>query len=453
VENYRALAQFYPDRVDFVTSLARALVGAGKSPEAVTLLEGAKARPGSDWDRMRIDLTEGYAYARQANDAAALEAAREAEALASKVGARVVLAEALMSQAWTLQRGGRMDEAEELFVRARAVFVEVRDDDNVLHCDTGLGEVARARGEFEKAIAIGERVVEAYKKAGNLYREAREVIGLAICHASTGHLTRARELTEEGGRIYVEAHDREGEGYAYLNAADLDVSLGNLDGVAGLVAKGRDLHASIHQATGVAQADGTLARLASYQGRLADAEAGYEKAYAEAVATGVAGLVAEVALNRARLAFDTKSSAENARFADADKTVAAASDTHLLAMFEAHASRRALARGDALEARRLALQAEETSLASHAPEAIVLALAAALDASEEGREARKTNLVTRLADLEAVEPKILGLLSLARAARGDEAVTFAERAHETAKGHGLVALALVARRQLAQPRR
>src|SRR5262249_3771029 len=79
VDDYRALVQFYPDRIGYVTSLARALVGAGKAKEATLLLESAKTRGASDWDRMRIDLEESFAYARQSRDGPAMEVAREAE--------------------------------------------------------------------------------------------------------------------------------------------------------------------------------------------------------------------------------------------------------------------------------------------------------------------------------------------------------------------------------------
>lgn len=438
VENYRALAQFYPDRSDYVASLARALVGAGKGNDAVVLLESAKKKTQNDWDRMRLDLVASYAYSRQSQDGPSLVAAREAEELASKVGARVPRADAVLEQAHAHHRAGRLEEAEALFTRAREIYVEVKDEDNVLGCDAGLAEIARSRGDVARAIQLGEGIVLAHKKTGNLYRIARETVSLGLVHASIGHLAKARELCDEGGLAYIEAHDREGEAYRLLNLAELDLMLGNLEGVAAGLRGGRALHAEIKHASGVAEADGAAAHLAWYEGRVADAQAAYEVAYTEAAATNESGLLGEIALDRARLAFDRRSPVEGARFEDAEKAVTASSDSRLLALLDVHAARRALAAGDRLEGRRLALSAEERARKAHAIDAVVLALAIGLDAVDEGRDARRVELAAKVEELEALEPKIAALLALGRASRGAEATAFAARARALAKAHRMV---------------
>jgi eukaryotic-like serine/threonine-protein kinase len=465
VDDYRALVRFYPDRVDYTTSLARALVGIGKAPDAIRILEDAKKRQGSDWDRMRIDLLESFAYARQSQDDASMEAAREAEQFASRVGARVPLAEAVFKRAWVLLRAGRLADAEALFERARAVYVEVEDDGSVLSCDAGLVEIAKARGEIDRAVALGERIVAAHRASGNLYQLGRETVSLGLVHASAGRLTRARALFDEGGRAFIEAHDREGEAYRLMNLASMDLWTGHIDGVADKFRRGRAIHLELGHAAGVADADGGLAQLAWYEGRLADAEAAYEAAHAEAVAAkeiGVVGayeaahaeavaakeisVLAAIALDRARLAFERRSAAEAARFEDAGQAVNASSDLRLLALLDVLAARRALARGDAAEARRRALSAEDRARKSQALDAIVLALAALLDVTPEGREARRAELAAKIEQLEAVEPVIEASLALGRASSGGDAAAFARRAHQAAKTRGLVAFAAAAER-------
>jgi hypothetical protein len=452
VDDYRALVRFYPDRVHYVTSLARALVGVGKAKEAIDLLEDAKKRQGSDWDRMRIDLVEVFAYSRQSQDGAAMEAAREAEQYASKVGARVQLADAILQQAYVHLRAGRVDEAEALFGRTRAVYVEVEDTGSVLRCDAGLIEIAQARGEIERAIALGERVVAAHRASGDLYWLARETVSLGLVHASAGHLAKARALFDEGGRTFIEAHDREGEAYRLTNLAWMDLWAGHLEGVAEKFRQGREIQAEIKHASGVADADGGLAQLAWYEGRLADAEAAYELAYAEGVTAKEATVLAAIALDRARFAFERRSAAEGARFEDAEKAVASSSDLRLLALLDVLAARRAFARNDGLEARRRALSAEERARRSHALDAIVLALATQLDVDPEGREARRDELIAKLDQVEAVEPAIEASLALSRASTGAGAAAFARRGHELAKARGLVVLAAAAQRQRARAR-
>jgi tRNA A-37 threonylcarbamoyl transferase component Bud32 len=452
-ESYRALAHFYPDRIDHVTSLARALVGVGKSAEAVEVLEAAKRRPHTDWDLLRIDLAESYAHARRSDEAATYADAREAEEIAKRIGARVPEADALNAQAHAKRRAGRLEEAEALFERARAVYVDVQDADNILNCDGGLEEIATMRGDFDRAIALGEKLVAAHTASGNVYRAARETVSLGLVHAEAGHLRRARELCDDGGRLYIAAHDREGEGWRSVNLAQLDIQLGHLDGVGEGIAQGRAVLASISVAAGVAYADAVAARLLVAQGRAGDAEAKFEIAYEAATKARDALLVAETALDRAVLAFERASAAEGGRFDDAERAVRAASDERLAALLDAHAARRAIAQRDHAEADRRARSALAHARASHAADAIALAIAARLaadtDAADDDREALRAELAERAGELEAIAPQIAATLALARASRGDAARTLAERALARANEHALEVQALVARHALA----
>ncbi len=466
-ESYRALVQFYPDRIDYVTSLARALVGVGNAAEAITVLDAAKQRPHSDWDLVRIDLVASFAHARRSEDAASLDDAREAEQIADRIGARVASADAVLAQAHAHRRAGRLDEAESLFLRAREVYVDVKDDDNILNCDAGSEEIAAMRGDYERAFALGERLIAAHKASGNAYRAAREMVSLCLIQAAAGHLTRARELCDEGGQLFIAAHDREGEGFRLVNLAELDRALGRLEGSADAIARGRALLVSVGLRAGIAYADAAAARLAAAHGDAATAEATFEIAYAEATAAGDAALLAEVALDRASLAFDRASPTEPLRFDDATKAVAAANDARLTALLDIHTARRASVAGDVTTARRFARSAEDRARASHTSDAMALALAMVLDAfpsgesaapqgaptlSPEEREARRIELASRVEELEAVGAAVAGLVSLSRASRGDDAVKLASRAVTIATKHGLVVVELVARHELARAR-
>ncbi|HEY5935957.1 MAG TPA: hypothetical protein VIU61_15015, partial [Kofleriaceae bacterium] len=440
VENYRALAQFYPERADYVTSLARALTSGGKAKEAIVLLDQAKARPQSDWDLVRIHLQESFAHSRSSNDVASLATAKEAERLAVAIGARVPMADAILSQGHKHHRAGRLDEATALFNRARAIYADVGDTDNILNCDTALAEIASVRGDYARAITIGERIVEAHKESGNLYRRARVTTALCIFNSAAGQLSKARTLCEQGGQLYKQAGDQSGEGWGLLNLAELDMRLGRLDGTLDKLARGRAIHAEIGHKTGVAAADSTRAQLAWVGGKLAEAATGLDAAFTEATAAGEAGLKAEIALHRARVAFARKVPEEPARFDEAEKLVAASSDTRLMALLAVHAARRALAKNDLAEARRRALAADEHARKAHAGDAIALALAVSLDvfAGEPGpaQSERRAELASRVDKLEAIEPKVEALLALSRAETGPRSKELATHAAQVARdGH------------------
>ena len=459
VDNYRTLAQFYPERIDYVTSLGRSLVGAGKAAEAITLLDNAKKRPTSDWDLVRIDLMAAFAHSRRSDDAASMAAAKRAEVLAAKIGARVLEADAILSEAHAHHRAGRLDEATSLFERARAVYADVGDEDNLLNCDSALAGIAGLRGDYPKAIALAESIAAAHRKTGNIYRLAHVTVSLGLFHAAAGELTKARALFDEGGNLCEQAHDREGQAWRFLNLAELDITMGNLEGVAEKIERGRAIHAEIGMRAGVAESDAAVARLAWRTGHFADAEAKFDIALGEAREAGEAGLRAETALDRARLAWERGDADEGARFDEAVKLVGASSDARFAALLDVHAARRALAAGDVVEARRAAEGAEKAARSSHATDAIALALAVSLDVKPEDldggtslRDARRTELATRVEQLEAVEPQVDALLALARAMGGEPGIALADRAVRIASDHGMVASEQVARRSLARLR-
>ncbi|HEU4410253.1 MAG TPA: protein kinase [Polyangiaceae bacterium] len=455
-EKYRLLVQFYPDRVDYTTSLAYVLTDGGRSAEALATLAEAKRRSLSGWDRVRVALATAYAYMRRSEGAELLAALDEAEAFAEETGASAVLAEVLQLRADVYQRAGRLDEAEPLFERAREIFADADATAGLLLCDSGLARIAELRGDFDRAIGLYERILERRHEDGNAYGIARETVQLGIVYAAMGRLSTAREYLDRGGALFEAINDREGGAHRAVNVATIDLELGSLAGVRERASRGRAIHAEIGYRAGVAEADGLLARLAWLEGKPAEAEAGFEAALREAREAGESELTADVAVSRARLAFERGDAAEPARFEDARAAVAAAGSSRLDALFHALASRRALALGDAAGARRHALEAEASGRQAHSIDALALALTATLEAfaaapaasapkpgeapaaprapaRAEGPGAgapelgagdlarRRDELERLLGTLEAVGPRLEALSALARTADGDRA--------------------------------
>src|ERR1700675_2925413 len=59
IENYRALWQFFPDRVDYGLLLLRAQINAGRGSDAESTLSDIRKLPVSEADAARIDLSDG----------------------------------------------------------------------------------------------------------------------------------------------------------------------------------------------------------------------------------------------------------------------------------------------------------------------------------------------------------------------------------------------------------
>jgi serine/threonine-protein kinase len=455
-ETYGLLAQFYPDRVDHLTSFARALVNGGHGAEALAALERARGRSLTDWERMRVAFATAYARERLSEPAGQLAALREAGALAEANGARVAAAEALRLEGEVHLRAGRADEARALLDRARPVLEGAGAAASALRCDSGLARIAELEGDFERAVELYEAILARRREGGDDYGVARETVQVGIVYAMMGRWAEARARFDEGGALFEAFGDREGVAHRELNVAAADLERGDAQGARERIARGRALHEAIGYRAGVAEADGLLGRLAWAEGDLAGAEAAYERAYREAGESSESELVADVALARARVAHEAGRPAEGERFEDARRAVEAAASARLGALFAAHASRRSLALGDRDGARRLALESEARARRARSVDVLAFALAAALAApdepagggSESAERARRRDELARLLDrLEAVEPRLEALDALGRAA-ADGGVERAREAVRLAEAARLPLRALAARARL-----
>ena len=463
-EQYRTLLRFYPDRIEYAISLGRALVRAGHPGDAVALLEESKARPLSEWERMRVSLMQSFAYSSKGDDAHALTTAHDAEELAALVGAHGALAFALLDQANVHQRAGRTDVAEPLFARAHELFVETGDDANATLCDTGMARLAQHRGDYDGALALYERILAKRREYGDAWGIASVTVNIGGVHAAAGRLAKAREYLDEGGELFEPIGNKEAVGDRLVDLARIDLERGEAAGVKARLDQGRAIYAELGTQSGLAAADVTLGLLARSEGRLADAEAALEVAYREAVDAGRADLLADVALERARVAFERGAPAEAARFDDAQKAAAPANALQRV-LLDVFAARRALAAGELAAARRRALDADAASEKSLGARGLALASVlqsfAARSSEPEPSEPRlgKGELAKRsdelaaiTAGLEAIESRLGALVALGRAGDRDRRV---ERLHEAvglAETHHLTLQASALRMELGLAR-
>ena len=151
VENYRALWQFFPDRVDYGLLLTRAQVSAGRAADAESTLAEIRKLPVSEAEAARIDITEGN-VAYSLSDFKRQQAVSEQAANRGRaVGASLLVAEALQMEASARERMGQTEQSIQLAAQARDLFSAAGFRQGAARTLLMTGDVLFDQGNFEGA--------------------------------------------------------------------------------------------------------------------------------------------------------------------------------------------------------------------------------------------------------------------------------------------------------------
>ncbi len=269
VDNYRALWQFFPDRVDYGLFLIRAQISAGKASEAEATLAQIRKLSVSDADAGRIELADG-------NIAAALTDFKRQQASGDKaatrgraVGASLLVAEALQLQAVAYERMGQSDKAIQLAAQAKEMYTSAGNRQGAARTLLMTGDVLFDQGDFEGArkkfdeallvfqeIGSQKSIRASFERIGNiLYQQGKlqeaekyydktltydrsihDPTGLASDYGNIanaldglGDLTGALKMQRQTLAAFNEIGDRRGSSATLNNLGNLFIEMGNLD--------------------------------------------------------------------------------------------------------------------------------------------------------------------------------------------------------------------------------
>lgn len=91
---------------------------------------------------------------------------------------------------------GEYAQAEQDFHAAHAIYAQLADQQGMAWIDGMLGLVAQRQGRLQEAISLQTRAVEAFRNAGDSYRELRTLSGLGIALWWSGDYLGARAIFE-----------------------------------------------------------------------------------------------------------------------------------------------------------------------------------------------------------------------------------------------------------------
>src|SRR6266851_2836711 len=230
IENYRALWQFFPDRVDYGLLLIRAQINAGRGNDAEATLSDIRKLPVSEADAARIDLSDGNIAMSQSDFKRQQSSADRAANRGRAVGASLLVAEALQLESNACERMGQSDKAIQLAAQARDVYSSAGYRQGAARTLLMTADVLFDQGDFEGARKKVEEALPVFQEIGaqKSIRASRERIGNILYQQ--GKLQEAKTYYDQALRFDQSVHDPTSLASDYGNIANALDGLGDLTG-------------------------------------------------------------------------------------------------------------------------------------------------------------------------------------------------------------------------------
>ena len=230
IENYRALWQFFPDRVDYGLLLIRAQINAGRGNDAESTLSDIRKLPVSEADAARIDLSDGNIAMSQSDFKRQQSSADRAANRGRAVGASLLVAEALQLEAIACERMGQSDKSIQLAAQARELFSSAGYRQGAARTLLMTADVLFDQGDFEGARKKVEEALPVFQEIGaqKSIRASRERIGNILYQQ--GKLQEAKTYYDQALRFDQSVHDPTSLASDYGNIANALDGLGDLTG-------------------------------------------------------------------------------------------------------------------------------------------------------------------------------------------------------------------------------
>jgi len=230
IESYRALWQFFPDRVDYGLFLTRAEVGDGRGNDAASTVSELRKLTVSEADAARIDLADASVAESQSDFKREQQLAEQATNHGRTVGANLLVAEAVQLEANAYERMGQSDKALPLISQARDLFSAAGYRQGVGRTLLMTEDVLFDQGDFENARRKVEEAVPVFREIGaqKSIRSANERIGNILYQQ--GKLQQARDYYDQALRFDREVHNPGLLASDYGNIANTLDGIGDLSG-------------------------------------------------------------------------------------------------------------------------------------------------------------------------------------------------------------------------------
>lgn len=166
IENYRALWEFFPDRVDYGLLLIRAQDAGGFVRDAESTLAQVRQLTVPEVDAARIDLMDANLGSGQGDLKRQKADGERAENEGRAIGANLVVAGALVLEGNAVERMGQPDEAIQYFRQAKDLYNLAGNRRGAASALLEEGDVLLDKGDFQNARKDFEGALAVYREIG-----------------------------------------------------------------------------------------------------------------------------------------------------------------------------------------------------------------------------------------------------------------------------------------------
>lgn len=279
-EIYRSLFRVFPDDLDYGLRLVAVETAAGKAQAALATVAALRALPAPAREDPRIDLSEAAAAEALADFPRQRQSAAQAASRASERGARLLTAQARLSECRALRNLGQVDAGQTACEAGRVLYAEAGDSSGVADALTQSANLRFDRGDLPGARQLYEQALTTFRTLGNKGAEAGALNNLAVVLRRQGEGAAAVGLYEQVLALARETGNRYGEASTLGNLGTLSTGRGELGKARDLLERSLALRRELDDSAGVASALDNLGTVLRRQGDLAGARRRQEESLA-----------------------------------------------------------------------------------------------------------------------------------------------------------------------------
>ncbi len=270
-EIYRSLFRVFPDDLDYGLRLVAAMSAGGQPQAALGTVSALRALPAPAREDPRIDLAEAAAAEALADFPRQRRSAAQAATRASERGARLLTAEARLSECRALRNLGQGEAGQAACEAGRVLYAQAGDPSGIADALTQSANLRFDRGDLPGARQLYEQALGTFRTLGNKGAEAGALNNLAVVLRRQGDGAAAVGLYEQVLALARETGNRFGEASALGNLGTLSTGRGELAKARELLDRSIALRRELEDSSGVASALENLGAVLRRQGDLVGA--------------------------------------------------------------------------------------------------------------------------------------------------------------------------------------
>jgi tetratricopeptide (TPR) repeat protein/predicted Ser/Thr protein kinase len=280
VEVYHTLWTFAPDNLDYGLRFAQAQYSGGQSKDALATVESLRKLPAPACDDPRIDTTEANAARLQSDFKRELAATISATEKGRRLGARLLVANAQLTQAHAYYSLGDFEHFQAAAQESRRIFAEAGDLGGEARALNNLGVVLYEHGDTAGSQKLSEEALETCRKIGNQRCVADVLNNKGLDLKNQADFVGARQAYDECLAIRRKIGDRVGEATVLSNIAVVLYVQGKFNAAKKMYEQSLAIDQEIGDKRGIVRAFTNLAIVYHEQGQLAKARRLHEQSIA-----------------------------------------------------------------------------------------------------------------------------------------------------------------------------